>query len=96
MAAIEQIFQRVHPALARRGGGPTPRAGNSISGSQDEQGEFHTVTLDGHGRSVLGVLNQVVKQSGRGWLVVTDRENGRVRSLGLIHRHGAITRVDLD
>lgn len=91
MRAVRKIF---NPNLSDT----EPLAGSTLGLTPDEAGEFTTVTLDGHGRSVIAVLNQLAKQSGRGWLVVTSDENGspRVRAFGLIHRHGSITRVDVD
>jgi hypothetical protein len=94
MTAARKIFRGLDPRLGDGGG----IVGSSINTSADERGEFNTVLLDGHGRSVIGVLNQLAKQSGRGWLVVTSDEKGssRVRAFGLVHRHGSITSVQLN
>jgi len=93
MLAARRIFSGLDPRVNADGG----LGGSSSNLSADERGEFTTVVLDGHGRSVVGVLNQLAKQSGRGWLVETSDEQGtaRVRSFGLVHRHGSITRIPL-
>ena len=92
MSGVRSIFAGLDPRVAAPGG----IAGSGLPA--DERGDFNTVSLDGHGRSIVGVLNQLAKQSGRGWFVVTTKGAGglRVRSFGLIHRHGSISQIDLD
>ncbi len=92
--AASHIFAGLDPRLNAGGG----VAGSFVNSSPDQRGEFSAVVLDGRGHSVVEVLNQLATQSGRGWVVETREDNGgaRVRSFGLIHHQGVITRVGLE
>jgi len=92
--AERRIFAGLDPRLNTSGG----VAGSFLGASADERGEFSAVVLDGHGHAVVEVLNQLAKQSGRGWLVETREDNGRVRVLafGLVLRPGSITHVNVE
>lgn len=93
MAAARKIFADLDPALARPGG----LAGSAINLDPQERGEYTDVSLDGRGRKVIDVLNQLAKQSQRAWVVITSNDDRppRVLEFGLIHRGGSSTRVSL-
>lgn len=93
MNAARMIFSGLDRRLSSTGG----VAGSSINADPVERGDLTVVALTGYGRRVIDMLNQLAAQSGSGWLVVTAREGSgvRVRTFGLIHRHGSITRVDI-
>lgn len=93
MAAERKIFADLDPALAKPGG----LAGSTINLDPSESGEYTNVFLDGGGRKVIDVLNQLAKQTQRAWLVITsnDDQAPRVLEFGLIHRGGSSTHVAL-
>jgi len=60
-------------------------------------GENTLIDINGHGRTNEQLLNEVVRQSPRAWIVTTNGDaEARVVKVGFMHPGGAATFVDVD
>jgi hypothetical protein len=84
--ALDRVFAQLKPALAGAGG----RTGSYLGGAADDFGDQTVISLDGIDRRVIDVLNQIVRQAPRTWLVETsdDDTSARVVRFGMLLPNG--------
>lgn len=93
MFVARSIFAAIDPSLDPSG----PMLGSRIGLDADAAGESVPIRLNGHARTNIQLLNDVVSQSPRGWMVVTDVDapSPQIVRVGFMHRGGASTSVAL-
>jgi hypothetical protein len=93
MSAAGKIFAPLNPTLNGTGG----TLGSSINVAGTQMGENTLIDINGHGRTNEQLLNEVVRQSPRAWIVTTNGDaEARVVKVGFMHPGGAATFVDVD
>lgn len=87
MNAAQNVFGDLDPRL---------RYGQAVAGSYlnydpADAGEQAVISLDGRGRTYIELLNDIVRQSPRGWIVVTSDDAGapRILKFGFMNRKGS-------
>lgn len=93
MNAARKVFAELDPSLAAPGG----TIGSAINLDPSERGDDVALVLDGTGRTVIDVLNQIAKQSGKVWFVAESAhpEAPDVVRFGFLHAGGASTAVEV-
>lgn len=93
MMAGRRVFASLDPRLVAGGG----ILGSYINLDSAQAGEDLVISLDGQGRLVIDLLNQIASQSRRGWMVITtdDDRSPEVLKFGFMHRGGASTAVGI-
>jgi hypothetical protein len=71
MQAAREIFGAINPTINPPNGGDI---GSLIGQSPEQAGLMTSIVLDGYGRRTVDLLNDVVKQSPRGWYVIISDE----------------------
>lgn len=93
MNAARRLFAGLDPALAASGG----TIGSAINLDPSQRGDDVKLVLDGTGRPVIDVLNQIARQSGKVWFVEDsdDPKQPNVVRFGFLHPGGSSTAVDV-
>jgi hypothetical protein len=93
ISAARRIFAPLDPTLDARGG----HIGSRIGMDGEQSGENAPIRLNGEGRTNEQLLNDVVSQSPRAWIVITDIHGMtlEVARSGFIHQAGASTFLDI-
>lgn len=93
MQAVRKVFAPLLPRGTSEGG----QIGSAINLSAEEGGAHVLVSVEQRGRTVLEMLNEIVKTSPRAWLVETEDhlDEPSVTAFGLVHVRGSITRVQI-
>lgn len=88
MEAARRIFGPLDPSLVHPGG----RLGSSINTDTTDTGDNAVISIHGAGR-VIDLLNDVVRQSPRAWLVeiTDDLSDPEVSRFGFMHNAGTST-----
>ena len=92
-AAARKIFVAIDPSLDAAGATIGSRIGLDAAAA----GDSVRIKLNGQGRTNIQLLNDVVSQSPRGWMVVTDgeAESPQIVRVGFVNRGGASTFLEL-
>ncbi len=92
MKAGRDIFAGLDPAVNSPGG-----ILGSIMATPEEAGETTQISLDGHGRANMDLLNDLVRQRPSGWYVVSSDDAGpaRVLKFGFMSVRGVSAEIDL-
>lgn len=90
--AVRKVFAGLEPSLATGG-----VLGSYIGVNSDQRGDDVALVLDGTGRTVLDVLNQIAKQSGKTWFVVSspDERSPTVLKFGVMHPGGSSSIIEI-
>jgi hypothetical protein len=93
MEAARQLFAGLDPRLAAPGG----RISSGINLDPSQSGDDVRLVLDGTGRTVIDVLNQIARQSGKVWFVEDsdDPKQPNVVRFGFLHPGGSSTGIDV-
>lgn len=80
--ALDKVFAQLVPTLGRS----TARLGSYLGGAPPDLGDEIVVSLDGSGRTVIDVLNHLVQQAPRTWVVETtnDAEKAQILRIGFL------------
>jgi hypothetical protein len=93
MNAVREIFVPLDSTVSPAGG-----VISSIISGSDDLGDEDKIVLEAPGSTkVIDLLNQVARQSRRGWIVQTEptQQGTRVVRIGVLHPTGGHTGVNL-